>query len=162
MTFIIVATIILLVFTLLLLTPIILYVNTKSNQYYIQWKGLFKAILEADDSNIFRLCVKIWMFKFYIYPLKIKSKKHKVKQEKLVKKNFSFKRLISIIKTFKVKQFYVNIDTGNYIYNAKLYSLLPILNYNSKSFHINHQGQNELKIVIENRLINLIKSFINF
>ena len=104
--------------------------------------------------------------KFYIYPLKKKrlnkQKKDKEKYLTKSKKHLSFTRIFKILKTFKTKEFYLNIDTGNCILNAKLYPLFALLNYNTGNFHINFQGRNQLVLIIKNRPIDIIKSIINF
>ena len=53
MNFFIIATGLLLLLVSLLLVPIIVYVDTASNQYYVQLQGLIKMNLEKDDVEIF-------------------------------------------------------------------------------------------------------------
>ncbi|GAA4941248.1 hypothetical protein GCM10023314_12830 [Algibacter agarivorans] len=124
-----------------------------------------KANLERHDEEVFRIRLNILFMKYYIYPLKKrranKPKKAKKKHVTKPKRHMSFIRIYKLLKTFKIKQFYINMDTGNYILNAKLYPLFVLLNYNIGKFHINFQGKNQLVIIIKNRPINIIKSFIN-
>lgn len=166
MNFFIIATGLLLLLVSLLLVPIIVYVDTASNQYYVQLQGLIKMNLEKDDVEIFRIRLHFLFMKFYIYPLKKKrlnkQKKDKEKYLTKPKKHLSFTRIFKILKTFKTKEFYLNIDTGNCILNAKLYPLFALLNYNTGNFHINFQGRNQLVLIIKNRPIDIIKSIINF
>ena len=147
----------------LLFLPIIIYIDTTSNQYYIQFKGVFKISFEKHDLEIFRLRLKILFFNFYFYPLKIKTIKkdkeliqHKLKKPK---KHIPLSKIIRVIKTFKVKNCLINIDTGNCILNAKLYPLFAFLNYNHGNFFINFQGQNQFILVLENKPINILKSY---
>ena len=166
MTLIIITAVILLVLISLLLVPITVCLDTTSNQYYVQLQGLAEANLEQHDAEIFRIRCKILFIKFYIYPLKKKSvnKKKEVKKSDVVKqkKDVPFKKIFRVIKTFKVKHFFMNIDTGNCISNAKLYPLFALLNYSIGGFYINFQGQNQLVLLVKNRPIDIIKSFINF
>lgn len=155
----------LLVIASLLLAPIYIYINTQTNQYYIQLLGLAKANFEKDDAELFRIRLNILFFNFYMYPLKKKdsNKENKIKNRHSLKskKRISIRKVYNILKTFKVTQFYINIDTGNYILNAKLYPLFALLNYSTEKFYINFQGQNQLVLLVKNRPINIIKSFIN-
>ncbi|GAA4809997.1 hypothetical protein GCM10023330_16250 [Litoribaculum gwangyangense] len=132
-------------------------------------QGLFKADLETDDAQVFRIRLNILLMKFYIYPLKRRKRGVRKIQEKFKKKyQTEFKKkpklmkIFRVLRTFKVKQVYVNMDTGNYILNAKLYPIFSLLNYKFGNFHVNFLGQNELVLLIKNRPINIIKAFINF
>ncbi len=149
----------------LLLTPIIVKVDTSSNQYYIQLRGLFKANIESDKKELLRVQVNILFLKFYVYPLNYlgldKRNKHKINNIKKKATLIKIKRILKILKTFRVKRLFVNIDSGNCILNAKLYPLFALLNYNRGNFHVNFEGQNQLVLHLKNRPINIIKSFIN-
>lgn len=148
-----------------LLMPMILVVDTNNEQYYIQMKGVARADVIMDDKEIFIIKLKLFFLKFYIHPLKTKKEKKSeitkaVKVDKKTKK-LSFKTVIRIMKSFKVKKFYINIDTGDCITNSKLYPVFSFLNYQFGGFHINYKGQNALVLALENRPIRIIKSFFN-
>ena len=70
-----------------------------------------------------------------------------------------FSKAIRVIKSFKVKKIYINIDTGNCILNAKLYPLFAFLNYNNGNYFINFQGQNQFILVMENKPIDILLSY---
>lgn len=148
-----------------LLMPVILVVDTNNEQYYVQMKGVARADVIMDDKEIFIIKLKLFFLKFYIHPLKAKKEK-KAEITKAVKvdkktKTLSFKTVIRIMKSFKVKEFYINIDTGDCITNSKLYPVFSFLNYQFGGFHINYKGQNALVLAVENRPIRIIKSFFN-
>ena len=147
----------------LLFLPIIIFIDTTSNQYYVQLKGVFKINFEKHDMEIFRLRLKILFFNFYFYPLKINHfKKHKNTVTNTLekpKKRIPFSKAIRVIKSFKVKKIYINIDTGNCILNAKLYPLFAFLNYNSGNYFINFQGQNQFILVMKNKPIDILLSY---
>ncbi|WP_142785880.1 hypothetical protein [Changchengzhania lutea] len=166
MTLSIVIVICLLLIIALLLVPVIICIDTVSKQYYIQLQGIVKANLEGHDTEVFRIKLNVLLMKFYIYPLKKKrlSKRGKSKKNDVDKnkRHLPFIRVLKMLKTFKVKDFFINIDTGDLILNAKLYPVFALLNYNGGKYHINFQGQNQLVLLIKNRPIYIIKSFINF
>ena len=150
----------------LLFVPIIFCINTATHQYYLQIIGLAKASIESDEEQWIKIKMKVLFFKFSFYPLKIiGSKKEKISKVKPNKKKshkrMSIKTFIKIIKSFNVEKFYLNIDTGNCIYNASLYPMFAFLNYKLGGFHINFHGNNQLKLVVKNRPIRIIKAFIN-
>lgn len=149
----------------LLLVPITICLDTISNLYYIKLQGLFKANLEQHETELFRIKLKILFIKYYIYPLKkgIVNKPNKEKKVAVKKynKRSLFFRLFRVLRTFKTKYFYMNIDTGNCIANAKLYPIVALLNYKGGNYNVNFQGQNQLVLILKNRPINIIKSIIN-
>ena len=104
--------------------------------------------------------------KFYFYPFKKNVTKKQKKEVEVSKKkkrrSFGIRKGMSVLKSFKVKRFLLDIDSGNCIFNAKLYPLFMFLNHNIRGFNINFQGRNQLVLDIQNRPIRIIKSFINF
>ena len=156
--------VILLIIVYLLFVPIVLFIDTEQNIYYLQLKGLATASIQADELEIIKIKLKLLFFNFYVFPLKPKTTSPKVQKNKTIKKKSKkkeFKKVLKVIKTFNVKQFKIDIDTGDCIFNAKLYPLLAMLNYKYGGFHVNFQNKNVLLLVIENRPIRIIKSFIN-
>lgn len=149
----------------LLWTPIILFIDTRTNQYYIQLKGFVKASIEADKKEIVRLKVKVFFINFKFYPLRrkknaTKSKKIKKYSTKNSSTQIQFRKFIRMLKTFKIKRLFVNIDTGDCISNAKLFPLFTFLNQTKGSFKVNFEGRNQMVLHMQNRPIHIIKSFI--
>lgn len=156
----------LLIITYLLLVSIVLYIDTSTNQYFIKIKGLAKVSLETDEIEIFKVHLKVLFFNFFFYPLKkIKlERRNKVKGKTSKKKRFKsvpIKKILSVINSCKVRRFQLNVDTGDYILNSKLYPIFTFLNYKSGGFHINFQGKNQMVLLMHNRPFYIIKSFIN-
>ena len=153
--------------TYLLLMPIILFIDTANNEYYIQLKGLARAYIEPHKEEIIRIKLNIFFMKFYFFPIndfikrnktkKIKPKKHKTKR----RKHLSISKGLQVLKTFKVKQFAIDLDTGDVIQNAKLFPAFAFLNYYKGGFNINFEGRNRLVVCVQNRPIDIIKLFIN-
>ena len=154
-----------LVFIYLLLVPIILVVNTQTREYYIQLKGLAKVSIHADKAEVLKMKVRVFFMDFKFFPLRRKKASNK-KTKKIKSKNNSkrveFRKFIQILRTFKIKRFYINIDTGDCIFNAKLFPLFALLNQTKGSFYINFEGRNRMVLHMQNRPINIIKSFIHF
>jgi hypothetical protein len=142
--------------------PIILFIDTNTNEYYVQLKGLAKASLEPIKIELLRVKLNVLFMTFYFYPLKYKWIKKKKKAKKPFNKQLiSFNKITRIIKSFKVKRFLLKIDTGDPIINAKLYPIFSLLNYSVGNFNVNFKNKNQLALHLENRPIDLIKSFIN-
>lgn len=70
------------------------------------------------------------------------------------------KKVIKVIKSFKIKELFLNIDTGDVIYNAYLYPLFYFLGGHNRSLFVNYSGEVQFKVTIQNRLINMLIAFI--
>ena len=150
-----------------LLIPVIVYINTDKDLYYLQLQGLVKVSLEKHAEEFIQLKLRMFFMNFYFYPLKSrpkKEKKKKIKKRNMIKirKKIGFRKVLRILKSFTMKKLLVNVDTGDCILNAKLYPVFAFLNYYIGDFNINYKGENKLVVHIQNRPIYIIKSFINF
>ncbi|MGB5363024.1 MAG: hypothetical protein WBN17_06950 [Aureibaculum sp.] len=158
--------ILLLLILYLLWMPVILFIDTDSHQYYLQLKGLAKASIEGHKEEVLRIHLKIVFFHFYFYPLKEigKPKKKEIEKKNKLKrtKRIGIRQGLSLLRSFEVKHLLIDIDTGDCIKNAHLYPYFAFLNYKIGTFKINFEGRNRMALCIQNRPINIMRSFINF
>lgn len=105
---------------------------------------------------------------FYFYPLRKKKASDNIKKiegknasKKKRKHKMNFKTGLRLLRSFKVKTFYMNIDTGDCISNAKLYPVFAFLNYRYGGFNVNFDNRNQVILELQNRPIYIIKSFFN-
>ncbi|MDC8003110.1 hypothetical protein POV27_03555 [Aureisphaera galaxeae] len=158
---------ILLLVIYLLFIPIILHIDTEANTYYLQLKGLAKANIEGDERDVLRIKLRVPFYTFYFYPLRQKKSKRKEIQADKKKKKHTRKRAMKwsairrVIRTFKVKKLFLDLDTGDNVLNAKLYPVIGLLNLTRGSFNINFEGRNQFMLRVSNRPIAIITSFIN-
>lgn len=148
-----------------LFIPMELYIDTNTNQYYARLKGLAIASIEQDKEEIFRIRLKIPFKDFLFYPLKklgMPKKSTKKKRKKKSKGRLTPKTMLRLLKSFKIKKLKVDIDTGDCITNAKLYPVFAFLDYYIGGFHINFEGRNQMVLLLRNRPIYIIRSFINY
>ena len=149
---------------MLLFTPLQLYINTATNDYFVRVGHLAKAFLEADTKEIFRFRIRAMGFQYSFYPLKTKSsdnrkKKNPKKTQK--KKRPEARKLVWILRAFKVNTFECSVDTGNFVANAQLYPFLGFINHHVAKCRINFEGIDYLMLDIRSRPFTLLKSFIN-
>ena len=154
----------------LLWMPIVLKIDTDTNEYYLQLKGLAKASLIGDEKEVLKVKLNVLFLHFNFYPLRKKaaSKKKKLalkkgKEDVKKKRNWTNqgRRALRVLKTFEVKKLLVELDTGDYVLNAKLYPVFFMLNRWEGSFAINFRNRNRLALVVQNRPIYILKSIIN-
>ena len=151
--------------TYLLTVPIFVQIDSRSHLYSLRLPGLLNINVESDEKEIIKVKVVVLFVKFYVYPFNYMQKSKRPKEGKQPKKKPDtlrrIKRVLDIIKTFKVKRCYVNMDTGNVLLNARLYPLFGLLNYKGGNFHVNFNGQNQYILLMKSRPINIARTFIN-
>ena len=149
----------------LLFVQLILYIDTGTNEYYFRAKGLIKANIESHQEELIRIRIQALFMNFYFYPLNTigTPRKPRVTKKRGTKKKrkMGFRKGLRILRTFEVKRFYVDLDTGNCITNAKLYPLFALLNQTKGDFRLNFEDRNQLILLMQNRPIHILKSIIN-
>lgn len=148
----------------LLFARISLFIDTSTNCYFLKLKGICRINVERDETEILKLRLNFFYFNFNFYPFRPDQKKRIKAKKKNKKSRFSltFKQAYRLFKSFTIKRFYLDLDTGDCITNAKLYPVFSLLNYKRGHFNINFNGRNKLVLHIQNRPVYIIKSFINF
>ncbi|NND63240.1 MAG: hypothetical protein HKN48_08605 [Flavobacteriaceae bacterium] len=166
MTITIILLIVVAILAFLLFTPIVLFVDTTSNEYFIQAKGIFKATAEPDENEFLKIRCQLFFYSFYIYPLRKRKKntgkKSAAKKKKKNKFRFNARKIGEVVRSFKLKRLELQLDTGDYVLNAKLVPVFVFLNYKLGSFAINFNGKSHFALELENRPIRIIKSFIHY
>ena len=148
----------------LLFARISLVIDTSTNRYFLKLQGICVINAERDEAETLKIRLNFFYFNFNFYPFRRDNKKI-IKTKKENKKSrfpLTFKQAYRLFQSFKIKRFYLDLDTGDCITNAKLYPLFALLNYKRGHFNINFNGRNKLVLHIQNRPIYIIKSFINF
>ena len=151
--------VLLLMLVFFLFTPIVLKVDTSKKEYYVQIKGIIMCSIVWQDELVMK--VRIPFYNFDVKPLKKTKKKKAVKKKS--KNTLSTRRVksvLKVLKSFKVKQFSLNIDTSNVVSNGYLYPLFFFLNKKNRRMTINYEGRVELLVHLENRLINMIWAYL--
>ena len=162
--------VLLLLFLAFLFMPLNLVLDTRTHEYYVQAAGLAKMRIEGDEAAIVRLRLQALFRSFYFYPLdwidrpkRIQEKREKKRKKKAKTKMTSLpvRTILRLLRSFKVKQFWVHLDTGDCIANAKLYPAFALLNFLGGNVGVNFHGRNELVLHMQNKPIWLLRSFIN-
>ncbi len=155
-----------LLIVLVLISPVRLIIDTHSHTYSVQWKGIIQAkLITVNDEPTIALRTLVYKKNFELLH---SSKKEKPKKEakspkwkKSKKSNkMTFSKIMRMINTFKIKAFYVNLDTDNYITNGYLYPIFHFIKSQNITMKINYEGQNNVKLIVENRLYRIIKAYL--
>jgi len=143
---------------------IVVCINSYHNLYYLSLGGLIKAEpIEVKNRILVRISLPL--YSFWIDPFrsekKIQStgKKSSVSKDKTgrsMKMSFYLKSAIEIVKTFSFRQLIVDVDTGDFVFNAKLTPILIALNQYGAQFQVNYNGDINIWIEFENRLVRFL------
>ena len=146
----------------ILLMPIDLIVDTIDNQYAIKLGFLGRLRIEKDENFLIRLRLHTLLTHFNFYPLKRRSPRKKDKKSKKREFKWSHLKLMrKLFRSFEIKKFALELDTGNCITNARLFPVFAFLNYRGVDCAINFVDRNSMVLHIQNRPIRILKSFIN-
>ena len=147
----------------LLLSPIQLILDSNRQLYCVRWMGLGRIGMKVVPGDVV-VRYDSWLFHHDFYPLKRDQKKKAEKKKKPKKKSrYSFgkvsRKARKILRSFEIKSFLVNLDTDDYILNGYLFPLCHALG-KGKHLRINFQGEMEIHVVVENRLVRILKAII--
>lgn len=148
----------------ILFTPLFLYLNTNEQKYIIGLKGILTLGLIPDADQIIYFRISVIVYSFNIYPFKTRTKKKTDKVKKKKKKKLPGRKTIRLIinlaknniKSFKLKQLYLNIDTDNVITNAYLVPVFSVLHQKNIKLHVNNSGNVEMIVHIQNNIFHML------
>lgn len=158
----------------LFFSSIVLNIDTTRKEYYVAFGNQIKMSLFFHDG-LPMLRANVFFFKKDIDPLEGKTKKKKTKKKEKKKKKprkrkiadfpglvrAGKKQVIKIIKTFRIKRFYLNIDTDDFIYNSYLAGIFSCINRGDLLLQTNYMGDFHLRLTIQNRIINILVPLIS-
>lgn len=155
----------LLILVWMLIAPIILWVDTEKGRFEIHWKGLIKSRLVLYNNSLV-LWNKFLFWKKDVDLLKLDRKKtfkrQKDKSQQSQNKLKGFRKMISVLKSFDVISYRINLDTGDYAVNGLFYPLIYFLGERRKKgfFRINFNGVNSIQLRLENRMYKIVWALI--
>ena len=148
----------------LIFSPLVLEIDTRMPQAAIRWIRIGKARVWYD--NEWWLSFRIFFYRKTIRFSDIKSKtkrikaaKPKEKRKRKMRISRLLRKMIRVLKTFRLTEWQLAIDTGDYCLNAQLYPL----NYLPHAFehlHINFAGKNYFVMKMKNRPLNILYAYL--
>ncbi|MEP7374991.1 MAG: hypothetical protein ABI675_16460 [Chitinophagaceae bacterium] len=165
MIWLIIVLLFLLVFFCWLLTSTVeVEIDSRVPMAKLRWISFGKVVLWYDDE--WRLSIRILFFKKIIRLSEIKSKPEKIKDAAAKKKSKRrmkirqlLKKAVRIIKTFRVTEWRLAVDTGDHTRNAQLYPL-NFLPGTFRHLQINFRDENYLVLKIRNRPWKILYAFL--
>jgi hypothetical protein len=147
-----------------LLAPVIIFVNTDRNRYFLALPLVFRAEVVPSDEI---LNIKGWIF-FVPYRFNpFRSKKGKEKgpvKEVRKRKKFRFYRgnagmIADVIRSLRIRKLMLDIDTDDFVQNAWLVPVFSMINTDNIQMQVNFSGTMSLILDIRTRLGALLWVF---
>ncbi|MBS1530593.1 MAG: hypothetical protein JSU01_09820 [Bacteroidetes bacterium] len=144
--------------------PIYVEINTAVDLFRVRFHRLVSAaLLITGDGILIDLKVAWWEKRFDLLApgKKGRPKKTKPVEKTARRRRISFRTTWAVLKTFKVKSFYLTADTGNPAFNGAIYpAFYAIRTLTGQNISINFGGRNELVLEIKNNLARITRAFI--
>ena len=157
----------LLIIVWLLWSKLVICINSYQGQYYCRYGGLV-TLRPVEQEDKILILVKVPFHTFMIDPLiskkksaktaprKPKQKKPKTGKGRKLKMTFYSRIVVDALKTFTIRQFQMDVDTGDFVLNARLIPVMVVLSRGPVVMQVNYHGQTNLWIEIENQLVRLV------
>ncbi len=162
---IILLTLLLVLLLWLLWAPLTLVIDSSQGLYRISWWGIASARIFAHEEQVLMIRFNIFFLRknLGLVDMLNKEKKAKTEKSKAKKKKYKgpgWRKIKSGIASFRVKEFHVELDTGDYVWNAWLFPIAYFVSRGNVRLQINFNRHNSARIVIENRMIRLLYAFL--
>lgn len=137
----------------LLLSPFIIEVDTRIPQVGIRWISIGKMRIWYEDEWWLSFRIFFYTKKIRVAAIKRKAKK-KDDAAKTRRRKTRFisllQKMIRISKTFRVQEWQLAVDTGDFTLNARLYPV-NYLPYTHTHLHINFSDENYFILKMKNQ-----------
>lgn len=162
----------LLLLLLLLIAPFRLIVDSRQQIFRFNWQPIGMAQLQmTEDDFVIRFKLFFWGMERSLLKMISSKKEEAEKKEKQAKrskkknskKGFQFirTRIIPVWKSFKLEKLRLQLDTDDYCRNAYLAPVFHLLsNGKNRQLSVNFSGDIELILIVQNRLIRILKAII--
>lgn len=147
----------------LLWMPLELQVDSARSLFCLKVGILARASLEPEPEQGICLHLRAGFRDFYWGPAdfrKAGAKKSAGKQKSRQRKGGKFtpQKAVKLLRSFRVRHFSWDLDTGNPVVNARLYPAFYLLDQTLGGFRINFCDHNRLALRIENRPLRILRA----
>jgi len=149
----------------LLLGPVIVYIDSSSNRYFLNLPGIFHARIVSSENL---LLVRGWILfvPYRFNPFKKRGARKK-KKEKAIEKKKKFKfpkggagMVKDAVGTIRVRKLELDLDTDDFLLNAWLVPVFNVISFPNTRLNINFKGESSLLLDMRIRLGALLWVFI--
>lgn len=148
---------------MLLLSPVIVEIDTREARAELRWFGIGAVKIWFEEDWWLSFSILFYRKTKRFSELNLKSKKTKgervKKRKRKIKPRRLLKKMIRLIRTFKIVDWEVAIDTGDFARNAQLYPL-NFIPFSHNNLYINFMDQNYLVLRVSNRPWKMLFAFL--
>ena len=155
---------------LLLWLPLQLKVDTRRALYLAQYGPWLRARASPDPDSLLRLQLRLFHWKKEWSPMDLQkstagpgretSRKPGPDRKKQIGKRTSATirpaRILGLLKSFRIREFQWELDTGHPAFNAQLFPAFYLAGQLWGTTHLNFEGRNSLVLHLENRPIRML------
>ncbi|NND07128.1 MAG: hypothetical protein HKN87_12180 [Saprospiraceae bacterium] len=170
----IIVVLLLLILTWILFGWVILTIDTDRQHYSLKAFGVCTVSITSEDRILhLRITLPFFQKRIDLERLMLErgvtpKKKPAAPQKDKKKKKAGYflsrklrKRIIPLLKSFKVRHFFMNIDTDDPVLNAKLYPFAFFARRWGMPVYFNFQGRQCVQLEVRNRLVNILWALIH-
>ncbi len=146
----------------LFFAPLFIEINTASGLFRIRFHQLASATLLFNGKSILvEIKVFGWTKQYNLSDSQPKKSKPIIHQKKRKRASISVSTIRELMKSFRIKRFFLRLDTGDMPLNGILYPVFLLLNKKYKlDISINFLNNNILILQIENRIARILRAFV--
>ncbi|MFI5133127.1 MAG: hypothetical protein ACHQEB_02270 [Chitinophagales bacterium] len=146
----------------MLISPILIQIDTRIPKAELRWVSIGKILLWHEEE--WWLSFQVFFFRKKIRLAAIKTTTTKIgkepgKKKRKLKMIQLLKKMIRVMKTFRVIEWQLGIDTGDYVRNAWLYPL-NFLPDSRGHMQINFRDENYFFIRIKNHPWKILYAYL--
>jgi hypothetical protein len=147
----------------MLFIPLIICIDTDKECYEVRLKGLLQLrLISREDMPALRMHVPFYTKEFQLInnqkKQNIKHNENKNRNEngkKRSKSRMTPERFMALIRTFKIRQLYVSLDTGDYVNNALLVPLFQWITHYGNQLEVNFNDDTIIRFKASNNIWRL-------
>jgi hypothetical protein len=141
-----------------LFAPFYFEVNSITGLCKMGFNGLNARIYFKENLFVFDITIVGFHIKMDSKKRQVNAGKNKVRK---LKRKIPYRKILAVLKSFKVAKFYLSIDTGCNQANGILYPIFRWLSMRiGEDMRINFVNENEIILNIENNVVRAIRAYI--
>lgn len=154
----------------LLIAPLELIIDSSRERYLLSYRGLVKAVALADHKEVLSLKISLLGWPLRTYPLRYLWEKRD-KQKKDIRESPekrkgkpwrpSRNQIRSLFNAISIKQLKIDLDTGDWTTNAKLFPVFFWMNRIRGEWQVNFEHRNAIGLHLHTRPYRLINAMLN-
>jgi hypothetical protein len=149
----------------ILLGPVIIFLDTDRDRYFLALPGIFKAAVEPAEE-LFHIRGWILFIPFRYNPFLRKKRKRQKRAEVVPaimrpkKISGGMRMAADAVRSFRIRKLVLDIDTDDFMLNAWLVPVFSFVNNKNIEMRVNFEGTASMHLEMRNRMATLLWIFI--